>query len=202
MEISVEGGERIGTSQLRIQSGLRIGQPWDATVRTEAVQALRALPGLRDIEVRAERVRPGRVRVYIKAEEREPYGVIALAGRGLFWADREGYLLEPLAGEPYLPVMVGVSVTLTPQGERVAPHSALRAFQEFFALEGWVLSRFRQLRFRDYDLELQDHAGRRVLLPPRGLRRHLMMLERVSEALDLNWQTLDLRFEGEVVLRP
>jgi len=199
-EISVEGGERIGTSKLRIKSGLHIGQRWSPALRIEAIRALKSLPGIRDAEVSAERIKGGRVKVRIEVEERQPYGVVALEGRGLFWADRDGYLLGPLKTEPYLPVMAGVSVALTPQGERIAPEGALKAFREFFALEGRILSYFRELRFRGYDLELEDLRGRRVLLPAWGLKSRLKVFERVGEALGSDWQRLDLRFEGEVTV--
>jgi len=200
-EIAVEGGERISASIVYTQSGLRVGDVWNASVRERALEVLAHLPGVKGVALKAEPRPGGRVRVHILVEEREPYGIIKLEGRGLFWVDREGFLLDPLEGEAYLPVVSGVKTHATPRGERIASQEAIRVLREFYSLAGRRLGRFLELHIREYDLELITREGRRLLLPKEGLKAHLAQLEGVLLALkEKNWRTLDLRFEGEVVL--
>ena len=200
-ELTVEGGERIGTSQIRVTSGLQVEQVWSSSVRASALQALHRLPQIRIVNLQAKNHPQGRVGVRIQVEEREPYGVISLPGRGLFWVDREGFLLGPVEGKPYLPVVVGLRTRRAADGEQIAIEPARRVIQEFYSIEGRTLSRFTELRFRGYDLELQAHEGWRVLLPLGGLAYQLTRLDQVIRALgNSRWRTLDLRFEGEVML--
>jgi len=201
-EIAVEGGERISASEVYTQSGLRMGISWNASARKSALQALRHIPQLKNVEIHTERTRRGRVRVRISIEEREPYGIVALEGRGLFWVDREGYLLSPLEGEPYLPVITGLDTLKTLRGERLASEDAIRILKEFYSLSGRTLSLFTELRIGEYHLEMSNREGWVVLLPKEGLKPKLARLEAILAALgDVDWRILDLRFEGEVVIR-
>lgn len=206
--ITIEGGERIGASQVRALSGLQIGRPWVASLRDRAIRALLASGRVKRVEIEPEARGHGRVRLKISIEEREPFGAVELPKRGRFWADVEGYLLDPIRTdpEPALPVMTGVRAGPTPQGERILPEAARRAFRAFFGLPGRTLGRFARLHFRGYDLELRTREGWTALLPVEGLSRHVNRLLRVVEALERSsggsatWSRIDLRFEGEVTL--
>ncbi len=200
-EITVKGGERIGASQIRAASGLTLGQPWTTSLKWQAALALKRLPGVQDVQILLKRRPGGKVGVDIVLREREPYGLIALSGRGLFWVDREGFVLGKLEGKPYLPVVTGVSTISTPEGERLSSERARRLIEEFFALEGDWLSRVAELRVREYDVELRATEGWRALLAPGGLRPQLAKLDVILSTLEaVKWRTVDLRFEGEVVL--
>jgi hypothetical protein len=206
--VTIEGGERISASQVRALSGLRIGQPWVASLRDRATRALLAANEIKRVRIEPEARGRGRVWLRIAIEEREPFGVVELPERGRFWADAEGYLLGPIQKDPELtlPVMTGVIAAPTPQGERIMPEAARRAFRAFFSLPGRELARFARLHFRGYDLELRTREGWTALLPVEGLSRHINRLLRVVEALERSlagssvWSRIDLRFEGEVTL--
>lgn len=201
-EIAVEGGERINASEVYAQSGLRVGISWNASARKSALQALRHLPQLKNVEIQTERTHRGRVRVRISLEEREPYGIMALEGRGLFWVDREGYLLSSLEAEPYLPVITGLNTLKTLRGERIASEDAIRILQEFYSLSGRTLSLFTELGIGEYHLEVSSREGWVALLPKEGLKLQLARLEAILAALGAeDWRILDLRFEGEVIIR-
>ncbi|OGF52746.1 MAG: hypothetical protein A2Z21_08190 [Candidatus Fraserbacteria bacterium RBG_16_55_9] len=202
-EITVEGGERIGAAEVRVTSSLQVGQIWNSSAQENVLQALHRLPNVRTVNLQVENHPQGRVGVHIRVEDREPYGIISLMGRGLFWVDGEGFLLGDMEGKPYLPIVTGLRTVKTPSGEQVATEQAQRVIQEFYSLEGRRLSHFTQLDYREYDLELHSQEGWRVLLPIRGLAHQLTRLDRVFSALgDSRWRTLDLRFEGEVMLGP
>lgn len=200
-EITVQGGERMGTSQILVSSGLYVGQVWNSAVQKGALQALSRLSQIRRVDFAVEPRALRRVVVRIRVEEREPYGVVSLAGRGRFWVDREGYVLERVEGRPYLPVVTGVEVIPTPAGERIATEEMRHLVDEFFSLDGRTLSRFAELRFRQYYLELRAQQGWRALLPRGGLKSYLPRLDAVISSLgDSRWRTLDLRFAGEVIV--
>ncbi len=202
-EITVQGGERMGTSQIRVSSGLYVGQVWNSSVQKDALQALSRLSQIRRVDFEVEPRAPRRVAVRIRVAEREPHGVVSLAGRGLFWVDREGYLLSSVEGRLYLPVVTGVDVLSTPLGERIATEKMRQVIDEFFSLDGRTLSRFTEVRFRGYDLELRARNGWRALLPLGGLKSYLSRLDAVISSLgDSRWRTLDLRFAGEVIREP
>jgi len=202
-EITVEGGERIGTSLIRAESGLHVGQEWNPSTRESALQALLRLPYIDRVTLPSKSRARGHVSVTIRVEEREPYGIVSLTGRGLYWIDRDGYLLGPVEGKTYLPVATGFRTLATPKGERIAPEAARRALREFYALEGHRIRRFTQMRFRGYDLELHLREGGRLLLSLGGFQGQLAQLEAVMAALgNSRWRTIDLRFEGEVITEP
>jgi len=208
-EIAVVGGERIDTAQVRMLSLLRVGERWTPTVRDRALSALRSLPAVRDVRLVPERLGWKRIRVRVEVQEREPFGLISYEGK-VYWVDPEGYLLgeaSPSPPPPGFPVVEGVALESTPEGERVTPERARRALRAFFASEGQILARIRALRVRPFDgeLELRVPPGRRVLLPLRDLRQTLATLERTLAALAetslSDWHVLDLRVEGEVTVR-
>ena len=206
-EIAVVGGERIDTAQVRALSLLRVGDRWTPIVRDRALQALRSLPSIQDAEISTQRLGRGRVRVVLRVQEREPFGLVALED-GVYWVDPEGYLLEAaseLPPPPGFPSVEGVSVEDTPQGKRVTPERIRRLLREFFALDGGTLARIDALRIRPYDLEVRLRGGRRAYLPLRDPRASLERLWRVIAALEAadkgDWRVLDLRVEGEVTLR-
>lgn len=202
-EITVQGGERMGTSQIRVSSGLYVGQVWNSAVQEGALQALSHLSQIRRVDFEVEPRALSHVGVRIRVEEREPHGVVSLAGRGLFWVDREGYLLGSVEGRPYLPVVTGVDVLPTPLGEQISTEQMRHVVDEFFSLDGRTLSHFAELRFREYDLELRAQKGWRALLPLGGLKSYLSRLDAVISSLgDSRWRTLDLRFAGEVIREP
>lgn len=201
-EITIEGGERIGVSQIRMTSSLHVGQVWNSSVQENALQMLRLLPQVRRVSFQIEKRPERHVGVNIHIEEREPYGIVSLPGRGLFWVDREGFLLGKVEGKAYLPNVTGVRTVATPQGEQIAPEPARRMLEEFFSLDGRTLLRFTEVRYREYDLELHTREGDRVLLPMGGVKHYLTQLEQIISALGgSGWRTLDLRFEGEVILQ-
>lgn len=201
-EITIEGGERIGASQIRMTSSLHVGQVWSSSLQENALQALRLLPQIRRVKFQIGRRSQRQVSVNILIEEREPYGIVSLTGRGLFWVDREGFLLGKVEGKAYLPIVTGVRTVATPQGEQLAPEPARRMLEEFFSLDGRTILGFTEVRYREYDLELHTREGGRVLLPVGGVKHYVSQLEPIISALgDSDWRTLDLRFEGEVILQ-
>jgi hypothetical protein len=201
-EITVEGGERIGTSQIRATSGLHVGQVWNSSVQEHAVQALSRLPQVRRVALTVERRVADHVDLRLRVEERQPYGIVSLTDRGLYWIDREGYLVESLEGKPFLPVVSGLRTEATPTGERITSETGRRVIEEFFALDGRLLSRFTELHVREYDLVLRAREGWRVLLPA-GALHSITHMDAVLSALgDRSWRTMDLRVEGAVTLTP
>ena len=206
-EIAVVGGERIDTAQVRALSLLRVGDRWTPIVRDRALQALRSLPAVRDVQISTQRLRRGEVRVVVELQEREPFGLVFYEGV-LYWVDSDGYLLEGASAFPpplEFPPVQGVSVEDTPRGRRVTPERVRGLLREFFALDGRTLARIRALRVRPYDVEVELRGGKRVYLPLRGWRGSLERLWRAAAALEAagkgDWHVLDLRVEGEVTVR-
>lgn len=204
-EITVVGGEKIGTSQIREQSGLRVGQPWDDAARRAAQRGLLEHAWIDEACVKAERSPQG-LTVRISVSERNPFGIVALDAGGPFWVDREGFVLGQAEQPPGVPAVTGIDARLTPTGKRIAPRGAIRVVREFFSLPGRVLARFRSLRYRERDLVLEARAGWQALLPQGSLTQALDRLDRVRGALssgdghDGKWRTIDLRFDGEVIV--
>lgn len=205
-EITIEGGERIIAAQVRAGSVLQPGSPWNAQVREGVMQRLQRLPGLKSVSIQSHKG-PSGVRVRILLEEREPYGIVELENRELFWFDPEGFLILPVEGgrPTILPVIAGSGLILeeTPQGRRLGPAQVRRLMREFYALPGRLLSQFVRLEVREFDLTLETREGKRIRLPTWGLAEHLQRFRQVVAALereDVRWRTLDLRVEGEIVL--
>ena len=215
-EVAVEGGERIVAAQDRVGSVLQPGTPWTAQVREALLQELRRLPGIERAFVQTERGARGlRVRVWV--EEREPYGLVRLSALRppLWWVDPEGFLVQPVAVEDErallgwagLPVVTGPGLSLeeTPQGRRIGPARARRLVAEFYALPGRWLAQLARLEVRPFDLVLETRDGRQIYLSLGDLREGLVRARRAIAALEraqIRWRALDLRVEGELVLRP
>lgn len=200
--IKVKGGGRIGTSNIQAQSGLRLGDPWSASQRESAISAILDFPQVEDVSVAARRVSLKSVAVEIDVAEREPFGVLSVDGRGFYWADRQGVLIDPVEGATYLPIISNIPFEESSKG--IQSSIALNAYQEFYALPGSVLSQYREVEFHGQFLELIRRDDKRLKVPVAGLRDSLdkaeVLLLNLEEAEIGDWRVIDLRFGGEVTL--
>jgi hypothetical protein len=200
--IEVKGGGRIGTSDIQRQSGLRLGEPWSTSSSENAHAAILNLSQVEAISIQAKRVSLQSVVIEIEVAEREPYGVLAVEGRGLYWSDRQGMLIEPVEGPTYLPIFSGIS--FDEEIKQIESRSALVLYQEFYSLSGDLLSLYSEVVFHGYFLELIAWDGWRLRVPVTGLRNSLeiaeITLRSLEEAETGSWRVIDLRFGGEVTL--
>jgi hypothetical protein len=198
-QITVEGGERIQTAELVRMTGLR---PQLNLLFINTAQIRRQLllsPWIQD--ARIQKIYPHRLRLSLV--EREPYGILSIAGRGTLWVDAEGYVLSPLSQPPVGPVMSGVELISTPRGERVSDPGARAILQQFFSWDGQTLARLRELRWQGNWMTLISREGWQALLPARDLNTHFELLQRVLATPDAQRslpRSIDLRFDGEVTL--
>lgn len=152
---------------------------------------------LRDPWVKEAQVRRSlfRRRVDIILEEREPVGRVELLEGGCFWVDAEGVLLGTASGA----VLVGVQAR-----EGRVSREAAQAAQALEGLAPTFLSSFPVFDASDPTRVVARSDNLGVLCGPIGqLGQTLGILEHLWGQLDLSPYTeVDLRWEGEVILKP
>ena len=150
-------------------------------------------------------------RLHVEVEERQPIALV-LAGV-LVEVDRHGIVLPPLEGValPDLPVLSGLTDLPLVPGERLAGSSLERAvsvIEQLAERQPALLDRLAEidlsedpvllLRLTDVDSVLRTHAESLTPEQLDGLQNVLADLERRGR----HQVEIDLRFEGQLVVRP
>lgn len=171
-------------------------------VLTDANMLRLNLKCLRDLALRDPWVKEAQVRRSLLARrvdiifvEREPVGRVELKEGGCSWVDAEGVLLGAAPGA----VLVGVQA----RDGRVSREAA-RAAQSLEGLAPAFLSSFPIFDASDPASVVAQSDDLRVLCGPIGqLGQTLGILEHLWGQEDLSPYTeVDLRWKGEVILRP
>lgn len=212
--VDVQGVQRLSEETVRAAAAIEPGTSIFALDVGIIERQLGSLPGVR----RARVVRHLPDRVTVMLEEREPYALTNVSGRGradrLVWIDADGYFVatEPRAIPSPWPILSGVDVAAPgvalgvdgPASDRLQVGLALlRAVQR---TGGRVAGRISEI-----DLAMPDEPvlylvdGAEVRLGAEAWDERLARLDGVLGELDHRAErvlSVDLRFRDQVVLTP
>ena len=203
--IEIEGGGRIGTSQIQALIGFQVGEPINDARVEESVNSILGLNEVKHVSISKRFQFPYSYHVQVDVLEREPFAVIEISADGTRWIDQDGHLLNRASDNINIPILKDVELDEDSTGTQVVSAELLSVLWEVFAMPGHVISQFSEIYVNEYDLDLISSDGRRIRLPSSGLRGHLAKLEKILELLEqekiTSWSVLDLRFAGEMTLR-
>lgn len=202
--VEVEGTSRLSPAEVREAAGISPGENLFGLNSDEVVGRLMRLPSLKRVEV----VRSFPNRVTLVVEERVPFA-LAHAGR-LYWLDEDGVSLgpEPRAVTPRLPVVTGIRPEETRNGGEPAARARgavslirsmlrtgsplIREISEIdmSGADGPVLYTVEGVEVRLGTADWEDRLGR--------LEGVLAQIRSLGEPVEY----VDLRFRGQVVLKP
>lgn len=203
-EVVVAGNRRLSAGELIAYSAIRSG---DALLSVSAEQA--AARVARHPKVAAARVTLlPRGQVLIQVAERQPRAAVAHPG-GFLIVDASGILIDTRNDRAGLPALrvAGLSLPWVRLGDQL-PAPQIRPALEVLALlpSSMQQSRIEVRMDAAEEFTIVTSDGVLVLLGPlRGLRERAAMLPEILAILDrqkLAVQYLDLRFPGNVVVRP
>lgn len=203
-EIKIEGGERAHLPTMKSLADTYLGTNIITVNLNDLNQSLSYLPWIETVNMRKELPST----LIIKIDEREPYALVKLPGRGHFWVGKEGYILEERDLHqkrfPQTKLLIsGVQTVDTPQGERIESKEHRSLIKELMAMEDDFLKRFEELKLEDKHPTLVAVKDYQVLLEKRNFRRNLNILKRILEKIDgSKYRYIDLRFDNQVILSP
>ncbi|MFQ5828249.1 MAG: cell division protein FtsQ/DivIB [Candidatus Methylomirabilia bacterium] len=205
-QVEVAGASHLGADEVRAAAGISPGTNLFRLDMRAIVEQVERLPWVK----RADLVRSLSGRVALLIEERESFALAAGAGR-LFWLDEEGRVLspEPRAVVPGLPVITG----LMRSGEEAGLTLDPKRLDDALTLLRHLLRRERWLAFQLSEIDVSRAEGP-VLYTVDGIRVDLgdedweERLGRLGGVLvqlgesEEPVESVDLRFRGQLVLKP
>jgi cell division protein FtsQ len=191
--VDVVGEGRISEAQVLAVLGVKSGDYlFDMDIKS-AQSRVQSLNWVDTAVVR--RLWPNRVSVYIN--ERSPYALWQKNGT-LNLVDKSGDVISDVDLAMYAtkPLIVGVGAEAQASTlfQQLAAHPKIAQQAEAYVLVGG----------RRWDIVLKD-SGSRIMLPEKNVEQALSQLESYTRSHDLlsfNVQSIDLRVEGRISLRP
>ncbi len=202
--VRVSGAFRIPPGEIVALTGLRPGERLYAVPVREVASRVARHPGVARATVRIA----ASGNVLIRIAERTAYAAFPFQGRYLI-LDRSGVVFEERPSAGGLPVLTatGFVPEWTRLGDRLPSGGVDRALQALERLPDGVVTPGTRLRAEpDGDIALFTPDGIAVRLGPlRGLEERAALMREVLDAVrsrGLALEYLDLRFSGNVVLKP
>lgn len=203
-DISVQGNQHLSPAAVVARSGIRPGDPRFAVSPVRVAARVETLPRVARAWIHL--ALDGRVTIEIV--ERAEHAVLAFGGRYLI-LDRSGLVMDSASSPGRLPVVTTdrFAPAWIQIGERVPDARVILAIDALDEVPPAVVGQGTKIRVNAAgELVLVTPDGITVRLgPSRGLRERAAVLEQLLAAIRsrrLAVDYLDLRFAGNVVMRP
>jgi len=198
--VVIEGGERITGDDVRRMIDIGVGDNLFRADLYAITDRLEQHPWIQSAVV--SRRFPD---LYIVIQERQPFVLVQLSGRGLVWSDAQGVVLDPYdaSGRERPPTPVVTGLQPLGEGDRVGSPEVWRLVRTLLRADFSSLSGLERIHVNPggAGVDVLTGEGVKLRLPTVGALRALRRLRSIWPTLQkkVSLQTVDLRFADELI---